>query len=362
MMMRGMGRVFRRKESTLWWVAYCQRGKEIRESSGSPDRKAADRLLKRRLQEIGADRLGLKRFVGPAQERVTFEDLATDYLRDCEIRRLRSLDTIKGRLAHLRAFFGLDRAVGLTTDRIRAYQAHRLEQKAKPGTVNRETAALARMFRLAEEAGRLSSRPVFPERLVESPPRQGFFEHADYVAIREHLPGDYQDVLDFGYYSGWRKREILGLEWREVDLAGGTIRLSPERAKTRRGRALPLSPPLRELLARRLALRRLDTPLVFHRAGNPIKGFRKAWATAAKKAGLPGKLFHDLRRTAIRNMIRAGVPERVAMEISGHKTRSVFDRYNIVSEEDLRQAAKRLADYVAGQPTTPVVVPLSRRR
>jgi integrase len=84
------------------------------------------------------------------------------------------------------------------------------------------------------------------------------------------------------------------------------------------------------------------TPWIFHRKGKPIGDFRKAWATACKKAGVPGRILHDFRRTAVRNLVRAGVPERVAMQMTGHKTRSVFDRYNIVSEEDLMEAAKRL--------------------
>ena len=84
------------------------------------------------------------------------------------------------------------------------------------------------MLQLAVRGGQLAQRPVFPERLVENGPRQGFFEHAEYEAVRRYLPPPYQDVLDFAYYSGWRKREILELEWREVDTAGGVVRLSPD--------------------------------------------------------------------------------------------------------------------------------------
>src|SRR5262249_46389287 len=133
---------------------------------------------------------------------------------------------------------------------------------------------------------------------------------------------------------------------------------SPERSKSKDGRLLPLSPPLREVLGRRQAARRLDIVLVFHHGGGkPIGDWRKTWRRACGAAGLPGKLFHDTRRTVVRNLIRSRTPEGVAMKLTGHKTRSVFERYNIVSEEDLRQASARLADYVKAQPVTATVVP-----
>jgi integrase len=140
----------------------------------------------------------------------------------------------------------------------------------------------------------------------------GFFEHEEYHAVRDRLPPAFQDVLDFAYYSGWRKHEILDLVWNEVYLVGGVVRLSPDRSKTRERRLLPLSPPLLAVLHRRLRQRRAGVAAVFGRDGLTVRVWRTAFRRACDAAGLPGRILHDCRRTAARNFIRAGVPERVA--------------------------------------------------
>ena len=343
--MPGMGRIFRRGQ--IFWIAYYRHGKEYRESTHSTDENDATKLLKKRYGEIVS-----RRFVGPQEERMMFEDLAKGIERDYKVRGLRSTRAAAGRMLHLKKAFGVTRALDITPDRVRSYQADRLDEKASPATVNRETSHLARAFRIAVKAGLLSTVPPFPDRLEESAPRQGFFEHAEYLAVRDQLaPTVYQDVLDFAYYSGWRRGEVTGLTWREIDMAGSVIRLDPERSKTKAGRLLPISQPLKEVLQRRIATRRLDCLMVFHRDGEAVIDWRKAWKAACKAAGFPGKRLHDCRRTAARNLIRSGTPERVAMQLTGHKTRSVFDRYNIVSESDLRAGVDRLAAYVKKLPT-----------
>lgn len=341
--MRGMGGIYKRVR--VYWIRYHHRGREYRESSGSTERSDAVKLLKRRVGD-----LNLGKPSGPDEERVSFDDIAADYINERTLKGVPAprLKWSKARVAHLRTFFGDYRAVEITTALMREYAKVRLAAKATPGTVNRDFGALSRMFTLAIQAGRLGRRPYIP-RLPEGQPRQGFFEHPDYIAVRNHLPPEYQDVLDFGYLTGWRRGEILSLEWRDVDRAAGVIRLRPELSKTREGRVLVLSAPMRELIERRWRKRFLGCPLVFHRDRFSLEhNFEPPWRRACKAAGLSDRLFHDLRRTAVRNMIRAGIPERVAMQMSGHKTRSVFDRYNIVSETDLRQAAERLAAYVGG--------------
>ncbi len=139
------------------------------------------------------------------------------------------------------------------------------------------------------------------------------------------------------------------MQWRQVDLKAGRVVLDPGTTKNDDGRIFPFTDELRELLEKQRETtqsvqreRRVLCPWVFHRDGQRIKSFYGAWRTACKKAGVPGRIPHDFRRTAVRNLVRAGVPERVAMQMTGHKTRSVFDRYNIVSEGNLIEAARRL--------------------
>lgn len=278
---------------------------------------------------------------------VMFDDLARAYLEDYELQNYRTADSARGRVAQLRKTFGGYAASVITPTLIRHYQIARRQGGASAATVNRETSALSRMFRLAIQLERLEDMPRFPDRLEENPPRQGFFEHRDYLKVRMHLPAPYRDVLDFAYYSGWRRREITELTWDEVDLAGGVVRLSPLRSKTRVGRILPISAPLRLVLDRRVKRRLKSDAHVFKRDGVTVRQWKYAWRDACLAAGVPGRIFHDCRRTAARNLVRAGVPERIAMLLTGHKTRSVFDRYNIVNERELATAGEQLAAYLA---------------
>jgi integrase len=283
----------------------------------------------------------------PAGTPLTFDTMSHAYLEDYVLQRYRTMSTARARVEHLRGFFGGWGVEAIIADSVRNYQLYRRKRGAEAATINRETSALSRMFQLAIRRGQLERMPLFPKRLEENPPRDGFFEHAEYVKVRAHLPRSYQDVLDFAYYSGWRRNEILELTWDEVDLAGSVIRLTPRRSKTKTGRVLPISPPLQLVLKRRRRLRQAGDARVFSRDGVTVRAWRTALRDACQKAKVPHRLLHDCRRTAARNLIRAGVPERIAMLLTGHKTRAVFDRYNIVNEQELLTAGERLAAYVA---------------
>ena len=289
-----------------------------------------------------------------ARGKVTFEDLAADLERDYAINEKRSAETLGYRLRHLRASFAMLRAVDITTDRIRTYITTRQEAGATNASINRELAALRRMFSLAVQAGRLSTRPHIP-MLEEHNARQGFVDHAQFLALRDELPDYLKDPVAFLYLSGWRVSEMRGLEWRDVDLTGHVVRLRPALSKNKDGRVLPLTGELLDLMERAHANRRLDCPHVFHMGGRPIGDFRKPWKKACADAGLAGLIVHDLRRSTVRNMVRAGIPERVCMALSGHKSRDVFERYNIVSEADLTAAADKLHTHLQRQAPARVV-------
>ena len=185
--------------------------------------------------------------------------------------------------------------------------------------------------------------------------RKEFFEHSEYLAMREALPAFLKPVLAFAYFTGSRRGEILSLKWEQVDLLSAVVRLEVGTTKNKQGRIIPLAPALLEILKMHRQKTLQEFPLcavVFHRDGETIERFNKEWNAAAKAAGFvdgkgkPTKLFHDNRRSAIRNLVRAGIPEDVSMKISGHRTRSIFSRYNVSTESDIRQGAARLGEYL----------------
>lgn len=353
--MRGLGRKYLR--GRIWHVEYWHRGKPFYESTGSTDPRVADKLLKRRLGE----RMSGK-FHGIAQERVTYEHLKGYILDDYRKNDLRSISTLTARFGHLDAAFAGARAVDITPAMLHGYQSARRAEGAEGGTVNRELACLRRMFSLAAKLEALTTVPVFPDQLEENAPRQGFYERAEVLAIREHLDADYQDVMDALYATGQRKRAIVGLTWGEVFWDSGEIRLDAARMKSKKVHVIPMGPDLQAVLQRRLSARRLDPqlPLVFHHRGRAIGDWRKSWAKACEAAGLSGKLLHDFRRTAARDLLHSGASEKEAMAQTGHANPSVFKRYAITKPAEQRAVVDRLAAFRAAQPTTPTVVPLKR--
>lgn len=206
-------------------------------------------------------------------------------------------------------------------------------------------------FKLGVRYRRIALIPEFPRFGALKNARRGFVEPEVFAEILPHLPPIGREIATFGYESAWRQAEVLGLSWDAVDRRSQEIRLAD--TKNDRPRLLPLTGDLTKLIERRWRRRAVGdrmARLVFHhRGGRPVSAtvLRKWWRSATAAAGHPGLIFHDLRRSAVRNMIRAGVSEPVAMSVSGHQSAAIFRRYNITSVDDQRRALISTQAYVA---------------
>lgn len=328
----------------VWWISYPCRGRQIKESAKTSDEGKARKLLRGKLAEISATGIAPVR---PVYMDELFDDLLADYRANGKRIDWASIVVEK----HLRPPLGMKRASALGSDLIDRYVQQRRAEKVTYSTINRELALLRRSLRLGmeKEPPKVSRVPRIPKFDESKCVRKGFFEHHEYEALMCHVQSDVAGAVEFAYWTGCRRGEILNLRWPQFDEAEGLVRLNPGETKNDEPRIIPLTPELHALLSRLKEERDRLWPFsdyIFSRAGQRILDFRGAWETACEKAGLKDKLFHDLRRTGVRNLVRAGVPERIAMLISGHKTRSVFDRYNIADERDLKDAARKLSEHM----------------
>ena len=200
------------------------------------------------------------------------------------------------------------------------------------------------MYRLAylSSPPRVLRVPNIPH-LKENNARQGFITAEQYTELVAHCSDLWlRAMLETACNYGWRVSELLDLRVRQIDLVARTIRLEPGTTKNREGREVTIeSGSLLELL-RQCVEGKQQEDYVFTRGDKPIRDFRKSWENLCTAAGIPGLLFHDLRRTAARNLRAAGVPEEIIMRIAGWKTSSIFKRYAIVDKADVREALRRL--------------------
>ncbi len=246
---------------------------------------------------------------------------------------------------HLEPFFGGRLAERVTSDNIQDYIRERLAAKAATSTVNRELTVLRAMFNhgLKADPPKIARVPRFPERLREPNPRSGFVNDDQYGLLQSKAKyGWLRAALAVAYTYGFRKSELLGLRVSQIDLKARTIHLLPGTTKNDKGRAVVMTDEVFELVAECIRDKQPDDAVFTWANGKPVTDFRKTWRTLAKTAGMPGLLLHDMRRSAVRNMVRAGISKHVAKRISGHTTDSVFDRYDISDESDLADAARKM--------------------
>jgi len=330
----GSGYVFLRGQ--IYWCQYHDHGRRVRVSTGKTRERAAKAFLTAKLADLNKGR----RHAGA--DRVTFDDLETLVLAHYRDNFPRSLARTEYALANLRGYFRSQKALDLD---LAAYNRERTKEGAKPATRVRELAVLRQAFALAVENKLLADIPAMPSITVNNA-RTGYFERANLDALLVELPEPLRAPTTFCYLTGWRMAgEVLSLRWSQVDLVGGFVRLEPNTTKNDDGREFPIHalPELHTLLIQQRERTPTNCEWVFHRGGRRIKNMRTAWKNASQRANLAGKLPHDFRRTAVRNLLRSGVSEDVAQKLVGHKTNAMLMRYAIVSGPDLAEGVAKLA-------------------
>ena len=329
------------KRGEIWHIGFHYKGTEYRISAKTSKKREAEKILAYYLAQCARNE-----FRGFEQEKgLTLHEALVDFVADYQQRGLRDVQITKYRAGNLRAFFKEIPAADITERKIDLYIKYRLKLGRSRTTVNRELQLLGQALRLAKRKKLLKEVPHIEKFSEKDNARQGFFEREEFETIVGFLPDYLKDLTRFAYHTGWRKGEILTLEWR--DIHGDVIRLRPEIAKNKDGRVIILVGEVANIIDRRRAERVESCPYVFHRQGKQVRDYSRAWGKARELAGVPERLFHDSRRTAARNMDRAQVPRSVAKQIIGHKTDAMYNRYRIVDEQDIREGMIQSENYLA---------------
>jgi integrase len=277
-------------------------------------------------------------------------DLALAIEQDYAANKLKSFKSLKVRLKkHVLPFFGGMAAHSLGTEDLHRYVSKRQTEGAENATINRELAVLKRIFTLAlkHDPPKVRKAPKFA-RLAENPPRQGFIDDSKYNILSQYADEHWlKAMLAVAYSCGFRKGE-LALRVKQIDLRNREIHLYAGTTKNGQGRLAGMTSEVHALMSEYVRNKGPEDYVFTRPNGEPVLDFRGAWFSLCECAALGrfvedggkkrwvGLLFHDLRRSAIRNMIRRGVDEKSAMTVSGHRTRTVFDRYNITNSRDIK--------------------------
>jgi integrase len=343
----GTGCLFKR--GRLWWLKYHRLGKPYQESSGTDDKAKAENLLTRRLGAIAEGT-----FRGLAPGRTTISELCGLVIQDYEYVKHRSTGHVRWRSEkHITPLVGAIKANEFGNAHLKFYVSSRRASGAQDSTINRELAIIRRGFTLAyEQDPPLVAKPIKIANLRENEARQGFIEHAQYLELLRCLPPHLKALFVVGYHVGNRLGELRNLLRVQVDLKAKEIRLTGQQTKNKEPRTLPIYGDMGiwlELQQAELEQAHPNCKYFFHTRGHRVGCHLKGWREACAAAGLPNLRFHDLRRSAVRNMERAGVPRKQAMKITGHKTESVYSRYDIVSAKDMKAAGSKLEHYFGAE-------------
>ena len=351
------------RDSGEFWIRYVDQQGKLRREKVGPKNLAITLYQKRKTEVLQGKKLPETIRRRP----ITFGEIARDALRD---RPKRSARNDKAQMARLLAWFKHRPVHAITPGEI---EQRLSEPPWSDATRNRYRALLSFIYRLALRHGKVTSNPVqLVRHRRENNVRKGFVNDAQYTRLAQAGPPLWmRTLLALAFTFGWRKGELLSLRVHQVDLSERTIRLEPGTTKNDEGRTITLTAETYELIKACVSGKEPHEYVLTREDASRVRDFSKTWADLCVQADLgrfvcrtcnaPGRpcpacskakrrttyryegvIFHDLRRSAVRNLERAGVPRSVAMKITGHKTEAVYRRYAIVSPADLADASRRL--------------------
>ena len=327
-------------KSETWFVKFYVNGKPVEMSTGMVDYDEALGLLREKM--AAAAKKSYAYTEDP--DKVTVNQLLDLVIEDYRDNKRGSTDDTEKRVdKHLRPFFGQKRASSIGTKLLKEYRHKRGGCGDAEATINKELTWLRRGFRLGarHEPKLVSNVPYFPITDHDNI-REGVLSHEKYREVRNSLPAYARLSFVIAYHTGARKGEIRKIRRQMIDWKALRIELQKKTTKNKTARYLPIYGDMGPEIEMALSAADPACPFLVQHEGKQVFDFEKSWKTACKTAGIPEALYHDLRRTALTNMIEAGFSEKEAMTVSGHKTRSVFDRYHIVSSQRLKELGKKM--------------------
>jgi integrase len=339
---RGSGGLKRR--GRIWWIYYSADGRPVSESSGSEKKEVAQALLQKRIGAVASGD-------DVCPKKTTISQLCDLVIADYRVRGLRDTKIVEWRYAaHVKPTVGSLLAVRFGARQVRAYIEDRRTAGASNPTINRELSIIRRGFHLSlkEDPPLVTKIPYIP-KLEEDNARQGFLTPGQYEDLIRALPDRLKALFAIAYHVGTRKGELRRLEWDQVDFEERLIHLKGSQTKGKKARNLPFFGEMEEWLKWQRERCPEGCRYVFFHYSRPVGSQLRGWREACIEAGVPELLFHDLRRTGVRNMRIAGVEQSLRMKISGHKTASMEQRYNILDHADLKQAAAKMDEHYRSQ-------------
>jgi integrase len=345
---RGTGS-YRKLPNGGYQIRCSHRGRRIQRAVSDilriPASQQTEEHAKRALKAV-LGQVWTGQYVAPAAARLDVAKLLDAYVEDRRVAGIKDITNTIAEVERLKRDFSGWKAVDVALPTLQQWATAQLATQAR-GTVKVKLAYVHAAFVVAKRLGLVPVVPDFPTIAVDNA-RTGSFTPEEFESVRARLAPPLNQFVAFLYWSGWRPSEALGLKWSDVDRARGVIPLPARRHKGKKAKALPIVGAIERVIEERWKARRVGDRLaewVFHRHGKPVRDYLYAWRRACADAGLAGRLVYDLKRSAVADMVRAGIAREIGKKNTGHASDAMWDRYAVLEVRDQAAAIVQLEQF-----------------